>query len=95
MQRLQIPAAALSPVEFQIAAEQWHRFFDVRSPPIPLWPLVGLTLLAPAAWILRVCRGRRRRSLNQCSICGYDLRASTGRCPECGTAIPATTGATA
>jgi len=43
--------------------------------PLAALPLPGLI----ARW-----RRARRRRLQQCERCGYDLRASSGRCPECG-----------
>lgn len=57
---------------------------------VDLW-CPGWLLLFPVAaitWKVRksLIRWRRRR-LNQCQSCGYDLRASPERCPECGLKI--------
>ena len=53
----------------------------------PYWFLF-LALLAPALGMSALSfRPFRRRTMNRCSRCGYDLRATPDRCPECG-AIP-------
>jgi hypothetical protein len=54
---------------------------------IPHWCLAALTAIPPALWLVRRRTRRRRaalRSLNCCTVCGYDLRATPDRCPECG-----------
>jgi hypothetical protein len=56
---------------------------------VPCWFLLLLTGLAPANWVRRQFRQRRRRIEGRCSSCGYDLRGSPDRCPECGKACGA------
>jgi hypothetical protein len=55
---------------------------------IPLWSILVVTALLPAARVAgRLRRGRRRR-VGLCVSCGYDLTGNkSGACPECGTAI--------
>jgi len=50
---------------------------------VPGWFAVIATAFLPSLWIIRY-RRRTRRTLGQCSVCGYDLRATPNRCPECG-----------
>lgn len=58
-----------------------HRYVVAFASVLPvLWLLV-----APALFVDRRLRQRRRRLLGLCLICGYDLRATPHRCPECGT----------
>lgn len=50
------------------------------------WLIIALAALP--AWTLRRWHReikRRRKSLNLCATCGYDLRATPQRCAECGT----------
>jgi hypothetical protein len=51
----------------------------------PLWFLSFVFSLPVAAWIWY--RRRAPRSPNQCTHCGYDLRATPDRCPECGAVV--------
>ena len=55
---------------------------------VPYWFITAASLPAPALWLRRLSRGRRRQDRRLCVACGYDLRASRERCPECGTPIP-------
>jgi hypothetical protein len=76
--------------------EGWRRWlgFEFRRQSgwttltLPLWSVAAMGLIAPARWVLRRRRDRRRRRDSRCVHCGYDLRATPGRCPECG-ALPA------
>jgi hypothetical protein len=51
-----------------------------------VWPLV-IFGVAPAVWVWRFWRRRRRREAGCCRVCGYDLRATPDRCPECGSEV--------
>jgi hypothetical protein len=55
---------------------------------VSYWPLALITAAAPAVWIEKKRRSRRRRNTGLCAKCGYDLRATPERCPECGTVPP-------
>jgi hypothetical protein len=54
---------------------------------LPYWLIALLAAIAPAVWLVKFARARRRVQSGHCPTCGYDLRASPDRCPECG-AIP-------
>jgi hypothetical protein len=58
---------------------------------IPIWALLGASLVLPVIQLTRIFRRERALALNCCAVCGYDLRATPQRCPECGTAILART----
>jgi hypothetical protein len=49
--------------------------------------LLPLLLLLPGWMTWKSLWKRQRSNSNQCTHCGYDLRASKERCPECGTPI--------
>ena len=52
---------------------------------VPYYAVFGVACVLPALRLVGVVRGRRRRKLGHCLVCGYDLRATPDRCPECGT----------
>ena len=56
---------------------------------IPVWIIIAVALIFPALWLAKVISSAamrsRRRKLQQCASCGYDLRGTLSkRCPECG-----------
>jgi hypothetical protein len=60
------------------------RYGQRRILEIPLWLILPVLLILPAMSARAYFRDRRRRKLDLCVSCGYDLRASADRCPECG-----------
>jgi hypothetical protein len=69
---------------------RWHGRQDGGGPAsvvrlfVPWWLVAAALAVLPAAGLLRHRRRVRRRRLNLCPRCGYDLRATPERCPECG-----------
>ena len=55
----------------------WFRFVG-----IPLWAVVAVAAVLPAAWAMAFWRGRRGRV--RCGGCGAAVRATDATCPECG-----------
>jgi hypothetical protein len=52
---------------------------------VPHWLILLAFLILPFLSILRLLRSRlRRRRLNLCPTCAYDLRSTPNLCPECG-----------
>jgi len=54
----------------------------------PWWAPTLLFSLLPLTTLFFIFLRRRRRKINTCPTCGYDLRATPDLCPECGTPAP-------
>ena len=55
---------------------------------VPYWCVLAVTLPLPVGRLIRRRRSARRRKMNLCTDCGYDLAGNiSGICPECGKAI--------
>jgi hypothetical protein len=55
---------------------------------LPWWPVLVFTSLLPTIAVIRHIRYVRRKTLNRCPQCTYDLTGNTtGVCPECGGVI--------
>jgi len=97
-----VMATALKGYEHRIRIGTWTVFVDYwpdlriqrpfdRDDSVHVLFVLLVTAALPLAWYLEHCyqqKRRRDRARNdQCSKCGFDLRASKERCPECGEAI--------
>ncbi len=69
------------------------RRFNSYQLSVPWWLICALVILWPPR-LIQTWRTQRRKTLQKCVACGYDLRATPERCPECGT-VPAASGSTA
>jgi hypothetical protein len=63
--------------------------YAFRMVRIPWWWVAAAAGMFPAVRglaivVARIRAARRRRRINLCPKCGYDVRATPGRCPECG-----------
>ena len=58
--------------------------YSARGLTVSLPVVATLTALPPIVWTSALLLRRRRRQLNRCVNCGYDLRETPLRCPECG-----------
>lgn len=68
--------------------DQWHMALDVTLLTINIGWIVGISLILPLLYVVKIVQRRRRFLSGHCLKCNYDLRASTGVCPECGAPIP-------
>jgi len=55
---------------------------------VPMWFFTAVTAILPISRLWSHLVRCRRRRLNLCPTCSYDLRASKNICPECGSPIP-------
>lgn len=53
----------------------------------PHWCPLLIFAILPTVRLLKARRQYRRRKLNLCLSCGYDLRSGHTQCPECGTPV--------
>ena len=65
---------------------QWSDEQHIVTMPYPF--VIPILAVLPFLWVRERRQLVRRKRLNLCLRCGYDLRASKIRCPECGEAIP-------
>ncbi len=86
-----IPARPASAIDRRGAA--WLGNFIAWSLMLPAAAWVVMSVARLIGWMLVMVpvriRQQRRRQVNRCPRCNYDLRASTfsERCPECGTVL--------
>jgi hypothetical protein len=66
-----------------------HNWYVAWQFSMPLWPPIGLSVLATLLAFRLDHPARRRTSINHCPTCNYDLRGlpAATPCPECG-ALP-------
>lgn len=86
--------------DYELLGFAYHRFQETSCDPackdaicgrhfiLPFWSLLVLSIIYPAAFILRRLRDRSCPAFLRCSHCNYNLTGNTsGICPECGTPI--------